>query len=79
MAFLQKLPEFAHASVVETGCWAFATAGMHREYRLTGDDVRRSSSMTPPAAIWPIEYWDPQRGVSLEYLPDGGTEIPLRR
>jgi hypothetical protein len=51
------------------------------QYCLTGDDVRQMRKFDDPAcrACWPIEYWDPEQGVALEYLPAGDYyEIPLR-
>jgi hypothetical protein len=82
IAFLRQRPEFAQASLVQTGCLGVRDGGRVRgEYCLTADDVRQMRKFDDRAcrACWPIEYWDPDRGVSLEYLPEGGYyEIPLR-
>ena len=51
------------------------------EYRLTVEDVRsgRRFDDSIGRCAWPIEFWDPHEGVSIEYLPDGSSyEIPLR-
>jgi hypothetical protein len=82
VAFLRRLPDFAAAVVGRTGRLGVRDGGRVRgEYCLSGSDVRQLRSF-PDAACrcsWPIEYWDPERGVSLEYLPEGGYyEIPLR-
>jgi hypothetical protein len=82
VAFLKRLPEFAAASVAQIGELGVRDGGrVHGEYCLTAEDVRQLRKF-PDAACrccWPIEYWDPEQGVSLEYLPDGGCyEIPLR-
>lgn len=82
VAFLRRLPEFAHASVVQTGDLGVRDGGRVRgEYCLCADDVRMMRKFEDAAcrACWPIEYWDAERGVSLEYLPEGDYyEIPLR-
>ena len=80
--FLRKMPAFAAARVVQQGRLGIRDGGRVRgEYCLTGDDVRQLRKFADVACrgCWPIEYWDQRRGVSLEYLPDGGYyEIPLR-
>src|SRR5207249_11898371 len=51
------------------------------EYCLSAADVRQGRKFADAACRcdWPIEYWDPDEGVSLEYLPDNSYyEIPLR-
>jgi hypothetical protein len=82
VAFLRRLPGFARAEVTRTGCLGVRDGGRVRgEYCLSGADVRQARKF-PDAACrcsWPIEYWDPDRGLSLEYLPgDGYYEVPLR-
>jgi hypothetical protein len=82
MAFLRRLPEFTRAEVTRTGCVGLRDGGrVIGEYVLTADDVRQGRKF-PDAACrcaWPIEYWDADHGVTLEYLPDGEHyEIPLR-
>jgi ribulose 1,5-bisphosphate synthetase/thiazole synthase len=82
ISFLKNFPAFAAAGVEQTGQIAFrgGTRGKG-EYQLASDDVRNLRKF-PDAACrccWPIEYWDPDRGVQLEYLgQDGYYEIPLR-
>ena len=51
------------------------------EYCLTETDVRQGRKFSDAACrcAWPIEYWDPEQGVSMQYLPDNTYyEIPLR-
>lgn len=80
--FLRQQPEFAQAEVSRTGALGIRDGGRIKgEYSLTAADVRQGRRF-PDAACrccWPIEYWDPDQGVSLEYLSDGRYyEIPLR-
>jgi hypothetical protein len=81
VTFLRQLPAFADARLVQPGRLGIRDGGrVCGEYCLTGDDVRQLRKFTDAACrgCWPIEYWDRQRGVSLEYLPDGGYyDIPL--
>jgi hypothetical protein len=81
-AFLQGLPGFAEARLCQTGTLGVRDGGRVRgEYCLTADDVRQGRRFADAACrcAWPIEYWDPEHGVSLEYLPDGQSyDIPLR-
>lgn len=82
VAVLRQLPDFADVRVTHPGNLGVRDGGgIAGEYRLTKSDVL-SARKFPDAACragWPIEYWDPERGVSLEYLPDGECyEIPLR-
>src|SRR5262245_16269451 len=82
VAFLQGLPGFAAARVCRTGNLGVRDGGrVHGEYILTADDVRQGRRFADAACrcAWPIEYWDPEHGVVLEYLPDGQSyDIPLR-
>src|SRR5262249_53878683 len=82
IAFLKRLPAFARAWLVRTGSLGIRDGGrVQGEYCLTLEDVRQGRRFTDPACrcCWPIELWDPDRGVELEYLPDGSYyEIPLR-
>ena len=74
VTFLKRMPEFSRSEVTRTGCLGIRDGGRVRgEYCLTAEDVRRARKF-PDAACrcaWPIEYWDADRDVSLEYLPDG--------
>ncbi len=82
VAFLRQQPEFAQATVSRTGALGIRDGGRVKgEYTLTVADVRQGRRFADAACrcCWPIEYWDPDQGVSLEYLPDGSYyEIPLR-
>jgi hypothetical protein len=82
VAFLQGLSGFAGAHVCRTGSLGVRDGGRVRgEYCLTADDVRGGRRFADAACrcAWPIEYWDPEHGVNLEYLPDGQAyDIPLR-
>jgi hypothetical protein len=80
--FLFRFPAFAKAEVVQTG--RLCSRGGSRikgEYQLSVADVRGLREF-PDAACrcsWPIEYWNPAKGVQMEYLDsDGSYEIPLR-
>jgi hypothetical protein len=80
--FLKQLPEFVAAYVSQSGSLGVRDGGRVRgRCVLTGDDVRYGRSF--PDAVcrgaWPIEYWDPERGVSMEYLaPRTHYEIPMQ-
>lgn len=80
--FLRQMPDFAAARVTQAGALGVRDGGRIRgRYVLTGDDVRRCRRFDDAVcrAAWPIEYWDPERGVSLEYLPPRAYyEIPMR-
>ena len=82
LAFLRRLPAFAEARLCRTGRLGVRDGGRARgEYCLTVEDVRQARQFPDVACrcAWPIEYWDPERGVALEYLPDGRPyDIPLR-
>jgi hypothetical protein len=81
-AFLQHLAGFQQAVIDRVGCLGIRDGGrICGEYCLTGDDVRAGRHFDDAACrcAWPIEYWDPERGVCLEYLPeDCFYEVPLR-
>jgi FAD dependent oxidoreductase len=82
VGFLKARPEFARASVGRTGSVGIRDGGrVCGDYCLTAADVRQARKFQDAACrcCWPIEYWDPDEGVSLEYLPDGSWyDIPLR-
>jgi hypothetical protein len=80
-AHLGTLPGFGTATLELTGDIGIRDGGrIVGDALLTVDDVRGARRF-PDAACrcnWPIEYWHPQSGVQLEYLPAGGYyEIPL--
>jgi hypothetical protein len=80
--FLRALPGFAAVEVDRVGELGVRDGGrVCGEYLLTAEDVRAGRRFPDPACrcAWPIEFWDPVRGVSLEYLPGNGVyEIPVR-
>jgi len=82
VAFLADWPGFGAAGVARTGAIGVRDGGrIDGEYRLTGADVRRGARFADAACRcgWPIEYWDPEEGLILEYLADDSHyEIPLR-
>jgi hypothetical protein len=80
--FLRGLPGFSQAKVVQTGKLGVRDGGrVHGEYTLSASDVREFRKFDDAVCrcCWPIEYWDPVDGVSLEYLPPGEYyEVPMR-
>lgn len=82
VSYLRERPEFAGAQICRIGRLGVRDGGRIRgEYCLTVDDVRQGRQFADAACrgCWPIEYWDPVDGVSVEHLPGEGTyEIPLR-
>jgi hypothetical protein len=81
VSFLKGLPEFARARVTRTGQLGVRDGGRIRgEYQLSVSDVRQGRRFSDAACrcSWPIEYWDPSNGLSLEYLaPCSYYEIPM--
>jgi hypothetical protein len=81
VAFLKRLPDFAAARVARTGRLGVREGGRVRGvYCLTAADVRQGRRFEDAACrcAWPIEYWHPRDGVTVEYLPEQGYyEIPL--
>jgi len=82
VAFLRRLPDFARTTLTQVGSLGVRDGGRIRgRYTLTADDVRQGRRFADAVCrcAWPIEYWDAERGVSVEYLPPGVQyEIPLR-
>jgi FAD dependent oxidoreductase len=80
--FLRRQPGFERAQVSSTGQIGIRDGGRVRgDYQLTGSDVRQGRRFDDAACrcCWPLEYWDPERGLSLEYLPmNSSYDIPLR-
>lgn len=82
LAFLHTQPHFGSADLTTVG--EMANRSGYRavgEYRLTAEDIRARRSFPDRAcrASWPIELWDPVRGVMLESVRDGGAfDIPVR-
>jgi len=82
VALLRAMPGFAEARVDRIGALGIRDGGrVLGEYVLTEADVCAGRRFADAACrcCWPIEYWDPDRGVLMEYLPEGTFyEIPLR-
>jgi len=80
LTILKTLPGFGAASLGMTGEMGIRDGGrIVGDYVLTAEDVRTARKFPDPACRcnWPIEYWHPQTGVQLEYLPAGSYyEIP---
>ncbi|MCP4113165.1 MAG: FAD-dependent oxidoreductase [Desulfobacteraceae bacterium] len=80
--FLKPTPGFSRAHVGGLGKIGIREGGRIRgEYSLTYADLKEGKSF--PDAVcrgnWPIEYWDREKGVILEYLKhDRSYDIPLR-
>ena len=82
LEFLTLRPDFAGAYTTQTGTLGVRDGGrICGRYVLTGDDVRQGRTFHDSfgRCAWPIEFWDPERGVSIEHLPPGACyEIPMR-
>jgi len=81
LAYMTRLPGFDAVTLGKTGALGIRDGGrFHGDYQLTVDDVRSLAKFDDAACrcCWPIEYWDSNTGVELEYLETGGYyEIPL--
>ncbi|NIO34805.1 MAG: FAD-dependent oxidoreductase [Planctomycetales bacterium] len=82
VTYLRRFTDFAGARVTQTGELGVRDGGRIRgEYYLTEEDIRSGRRFEDGICrcSWPIEYWHPQRGLELEYLPaEVQYEIPLR-
>ncbi len=82
LPFLRGQRGLSAVVLTTTGALGVRDDGQIRgEYRLTEADVRQGRRFDDAIcrADWPIEYWDPERGVSLDWLPPGHFyEIPAR-
>ena len=82
MRVLRRFPAFSDAVLSQAGePTARSGSRIRGEYKLSVDDVRSLARFDDTAcrSAWPIEYWDPAKGVTLEYLNEEGVyEIPLR-
>ena len=81
LAFLQALPGFSRA-VIDAGGRLGIRNGhrVHGDYTLTESDLKKGRRFPDAVcqACWPIEYWDPEQGVSLDHFPPGHRyDIPL--
>lgn len=81
-AYLVRLDGFETARLTQVGRIGVREGGRARgEYCLTEADVRGGARFADAACrcAWPIEHWDAERGLSLEYLAEGlSYDIPLR-
>ncbi len=79
--WLKTMPGFEKAQLGKTGAIGVRDGGrIEGDYVLTAEDVRGARKFPHPACKcqWPIEYWHPKRGVTVEYLQPGSHyEIPL--
>ncbi len=79
--FLHELPGFENALIEKTGRIGIRDGGrVEGEALLKKADILRGRRFPHPAARcqWPIEFWHPRKGVSVEYLAPGSSyEIPL--
>jgi hypothetical protein len=82
LAFLQARPGFATAFIRCHGKLGIRDGGrVHGDYTLTEADLKQGRHFDDAVcrAGWPIEYWHPEHGVSLDYFPPGHSyEIPLK-
>ncbi len=80
--FLRDIPDFSDAEIIRSGEFGFRDSGRIRgEYCLTLADIRKGQTFSDSVCrcCWPIEYWDQEGEVTLEYLPEKQFyEIPLR-
>ncbi|NOY17541.1 MAG: FAD-dependent oxidoreductase [Gammaproteobacteria bacterium] len=80
--YITSLPGLGDVTPGETGALGIRDGGrFYGDYQLSVDDVRSLEKFKDCACkcCWPIEYWDSDTGVELEYLESGGYyEIPLR-
>ncbi|WP_051957831.1 heavy metal translocating P-type ATPase [Desulfobacter vibrioformis] len=81
LAFLQTLPGFSQA-VIDAGGQLGIRNGhqVQGDYTLTESDLKKGRRFPDAVcqACWPIEYWDPEQGVSLDHFPPGHRyDIPL--
>lgn len=82
LAFVQARPGFANAVIRCHGQLGIRDGGrVHGDYTLTEADLKQGRHFDDAVcrADWPIEYWHPEHGVSLDYFPPGHSyEIPLK-
>lgn len=82
VSFLRQIPAFQDAIVAQTGSLGVRDGGrIAGRYTLTAGDVRAGRIFADGVCrcAWPIEFWDADRGVTIEYLPNGTVyQIPMR-
>jgi Cu2+-exporting ATPase len=82
LTFLRDLPGFSRAAIDAGGLLGIRD-GSHIEgdYTLTEADLKEGRRFPDAVcqACWPMEYWDPEQGVTLDHFPPGHRyDIPLR-
>lgn len=78
--FLRKLPGFSNVRIIRGELGIRDGGRIQGEYCLTVADIKNAPPVLDPAGrcAWPIEYWQAETGVSLDYLPPGHTyTIPI--
>jgi hypothetical protein len=80
--FLHARPDFSQAFIKSRGQLGLRDGGrVLGDYTLTEADLKQGLRFSDVVcrACWPIEYWHPQQGVTLDYFPPGHSyDIPLR-
>ena len=81
LAYLRDLPGFGRAAIEACGRLGTRSGpSVPGEYTLTEADLKAGRRFPDAVcqACWPIEYWDPEQGVSLDHFPPGHRyDIPL--
>ncbi|MCG8615926.1 MAG: heavy metal translocating P-type ATPase [Desulfobacterales bacterium] len=81
LSFLQSEPEFSRAVMDAGGRLGIRNGSrVDGDYTLTETDIKAGRRFPDAVcqACWPIEYWDAEKGVNLEYFPPGHRyEIPM--
>lgn len=82
ISFLRALPAFSRAVLYQTGIPGVRDSGrVAGEYCLAHEDVITARKFDDAACrcSWPVEFWDQEKGVILEYLKENDYyDIPLR-
>jgi hypothetical protein len=79
----RELPAFSRAVITATPKSISPREGRRitGEYRLTSDDILTGRKFVDGVVkgAWPMEIWEPERGATYRYPPDGDHyDIPLR-
>jgi hypothetical protein len=81
LIFLHALPGFSRTVIDASGRLGIRDGSrIEGDYTLTEADLKEGRRFHDAVcrACWPIEYWDPEQGVSLEHFPPGHRyDIPL--
>jgi len=81
LEFLKSNADMPGATLGKVGALGIRDGGRVKgRYQLTEDDLRSRKKFSNAACrcCWPIEYWHPEKGVTLEYFPDNEYyDIPL--